>query len=96
LLAHIGNTEILPHSVWQDGGHDVIYSDRSEEDKRLLIYTGSPLERDTEITGSPIVTLVLSSSHSDGALHVYLEDVALDGRVTYITEGISPSQSQNC
>jgi uncharacterized protein len=67
---------------------DVIYSDRSQEDRKLLTYTSVPLEQDTEITGSPAVTLVLSSSHSDGALHVYLEDVAPEGRVTYITEGV--------
>jgi putative CocE/NonD family hydrolase len=77
------------HNRWytQLDGSDVIYPDRSEEDKKLLTYTSSPLVRDTEITGSPIVSLVLSSTHTDGALHVYLEDVAADGRVTYITEG---------
>jgi putative CocE/NonD family hydrolase len=83
------STTTCKYNRWytQLGGYDVIYSDRSEEDKKLLIYTGAPLDRDTEITGSPTVTLVVSSSHSDGALHVYLEDVAPDGRVTYITEG---------
>lgn len=35
-----------------------------------------------------MVSLSLSSTHADGALHVYLEDVAPDGRVTYLTEGI--------
>ena len=35
-----------------------------------------------------MVSLHLSSTHPDGALHVYLEDVAPDGRVTYLTEGI--------
>jgi len=66
---------------------DVIYSDRSEEDKKLLTYTSAPLAGDIEITGSPIMVLVLSSTYTDGALHVYLEDVAPEGRVTYITEG---------
>jgi putative CocE/NonD family hydrolase len=33
------------------------------------------------------VNLYVSSSHEDGAFIVYLEDVAPDGRVTYITEG---------
>src|SRR5262249_34460694 len=56
------------------GGSDVIYPDRSEEDKKLLTYTSVPLARDTEITGSPIVTLVLSSTYTDAALHIYLED----------------------
>jgi predicted acyl esterase len=67
---------------------DVIYPDRAEEDAKLLTYTSAPLETDVEITGSPIVTLYVASTETDGAFHVYLEDVAADGRVTYITEGI--------
>ena len=30
----------------------------------------------------------MASTHSDGAFHVYFEDVAPDGRVSYLTEGI--------
>ena len=67
---------------------DVIYPDRAEEDEKLLTYTSTPLETDIEITGSPIVTLYVASTEDDGAFHVYLEDVAPDGRVTYVTEGI--------
>jgi putative CocE/NonD family hydrolase len=66
---------------------DVVYPDRAEEDKKLLTYTSPPLETDIEITGSPIVTLYVASTEDDGAFHVYLEDVAPDGRVTYLTEG---------
>ena len=69
-------------------GGDVIYPDRAPEDKKLLSYTGAPLDTDVEITGSPAVTLDIASSQSDGALFVYLEDVSPEGRVTYITEGI--------
>lgn len=69
-------------------GGDVYYPDRAEEDTRLLTYTGEPLESDLRITGTPVVSLHLSSTHADGALHVYLEDVAPDGRVTYLTEGV--------
>ncbi|MBN1665645.1 MAG: CocE/NonD family hydrolase, partial [Anaerolineales bacterium] len=73
----------------QLGGYDVVYPDRAEEDLKLLTYTSAPLETDVEITGSPIITLyVASTTTSDNAFHVYLEDVAPDGRVTYITEGI--------
>jgi len=72
----------------QLGGEDVIYPDRAEADANLLTYTSEPLATDVEITGAPVVTLQLASTHEDGALHVYLEDVAPDGRVTYITEGI--------
>jgi putative CocE/NonD family hydrolase len=77
------------HNRWytNGGGGDVIYPDRVEEDGRLLTYTSAPLERDVEITGHPLVMLHASSTHTDGAFIVYLEDVAPDGRVTYITEG---------
>ena len=72
----------------QLGGGDVVYPDRAAEDKKLLTYTGAPLEADLEITGSPILTLEMASTASDGAVHAYLEDVAPNGRVTYIDEGI--------
>jgi putative CocE/NonD family hydrolase len=75
---------------WQTNytSNDVYYPDRAEEDASLLTYTGAPLEADLRITGTPVLSLHLSSTHADGALHVYLEDVAPDGRVTYLTEGI--------
>ena len=55
---------------------------------KLLTYTSEPLEDSVRITGTPVVSLQLSSTDTDGALHVYLEDVAPDGRVTYLTEGV--------
>lgn len=70
------------------GGGDVYYPDRAEEDAKLLTYTSAPLMHGLRITGTPVVSLQLASTHSDGALHAYLEDVAPDGRVTYLTEGI--------
>jgi putative CocE/NonD family hydrolase len=69
------------------GGGDVIYPDRAEEDKKLLTYTSAPMESDVEITGNPLVTIYVSSTAEDGAFFIYLEDVAPNGRVTYITEG---------
>jgi putative CocE/NonD family hydrolase len=41
-----------------------------------------------EVTGYPVVHLNLSSTHSDGAFFVYLEDVSPLGVVTYVTEGV--------
>lgn len=78
------------HNRWRTnlGGGDVIYPDRAEEDKKLLTYTSAPLETDLEITGSPVVTLEMASTTSDGAVFAYLEDVGPDGRVTYVDEGI--------
>ncbi len=67
---------------------DVVYPDRAEQAEKLLTYTSPPMETDVEITGSPLITLHVASTAEDGAFHVYLEDVAPDGRVTYLTEGI--------
>jgi putative CocE/NonD family hydrolase len=65
-----------------------VYPDRADEDKKLLVYTGPALDEDLEIAGSPVLTLELSSTASDGAIHAYLEDVSPEGRVTYVDEGI--------
>jgi uncharacterized protein len=72
----------------QMGGPDVVYPDRRTEDTKLLTYTSAPMEQATEITGTPIVSVHLSTTATDGAIMAYLEDVAPDGRVTYLTEGI--------
>jgi putative CocE/NonD family hydrolase len=66
---------------------DVVHADRRPEDEKLLVYTTPAMPVDTEITGNGRVTLYLSSTHTDGAVFAYLEDVAPDGKVTYITEG---------
>lgn len=75
---------------WQTqlGGGDVVYPDRRTEDDKLLSYTSDPLQNDLEITGTPVLTLVMSSTKSDGAVHAFLEDVAPTGRVTYLDEGV--------
>jgi len=72
----------------QLGGGDVVYPDRPAEDKKLLTYTSSPLDTGLEITGSPVLTLEMTSTASDGAIHAYLEDVSPEGRVTYLDEGV--------
>lgn len=69
------------------GGGNVVYPDRAEADRRLLTWTGPPLERDTHVAGTVVVELQLSSTREDGTLVAYLEDVAPDGRVTHVTEG---------
>jgi putative CocE/NonD family hydrolase len=75
---------------WHTGysGSDVKYPDRANADKKLLLYTSAPLESDLEITGSPVLTLEMSSTTGDGAIHAYLEDVSPKGRVTYVDEGV--------
>ena len=68
-------------------GSDVVYPDRREEDRKLLTYTSAPLQRDTVVTGQPMITLYVRSATDDAAFFAYLETVAADGRVTYVTEG---------
>jgi putative CocE/NonD family hydrolase len=68
-------------------GAAVRYDDRSEQDARLLTYTGAALDHAIEVTGHPVVTLFVSSTADDGAVFVYLEDVDPRGRIAYVTEG---------
>jgi putative CocE/NonD family hydrolase len=78
------------HNRWftnNGGGGDVVYGDRRAMDERLLTYTSAPFGEDREITGHSVITLFARSTHEDGLFIAYLEDVAPDGRVTYITEG---------
>jgi len=68
-------------------GAPAAYPDRREADAKLLTYTSAPFDKDMELVGQPDVRLFLSAQSSDPAIFVYLEDVAPDGRVTYLDEG---------
>lgn len=70
-------------------GGRVSYPDRAAVDARLLSYTTAPLTAPTRVTGNGTVTLDVTglAGSANGALHVYLEDVTPDGRVSYLTEG---------
>ena len=69
-------------------GKDILNLDnRNGADSLLLSYTTEPLKEGIQITGTPFISLQLSSTHEHGAIFVYLEDVAPDGRSRYITEG---------
>jgi putative CocE/NonD family hydrolase len=78
-----------PANRWatQAGGPRINYGDRASADTRLLTYTSAPLKESIEMTGQPVVTLNIVSNRTDGNFIVYLEDVAPDGRTTYLTEG---------
>ncbi|MBK7904154.1 MAG: CocE/NonD family hydrolase [Proteobacteria bacterium] len=69
-------------------GTPVHYGDRTPASRKLLTYTTAPLQQVVEITGHAVLDLWLASTRDDGALHVYLEDVAADGSATYLTEGV--------
>lgn len=65
----------------------VQYPDRREQDRRLLVYQTGSLERDTEVTGHPVLTLHVATTAADGQFFAYLEDVDEKGRVGLVTEG---------
>ncbi len=78
-----------PNNRWatQMGRPVLRLNDRAAMDARMLTYTTAPLEADMHIAGSPTIDLMVSSTHTDGAVLVYLEDVDPTGRSRYITEG---------
>jgi putative CocE/NonD family hydrolase len=63
------------------------YQDRRAADEKLIVFDSKPIEADMELVGTPVVDLYVATQSSDPAFFVYLEDIAPDGRVTYITEG---------
>lgn len=69
-------------------GTPAAYADRAEADRRLLTYTSEPWPTDMELVGSSQVTLYVTTTSKDPAFFAYLEDVAPDGRSTYLTEGM--------
>ena len=64
------------------------YLDRRVMDRRLLTYDSPILTRDQEIVGAPVIDLRVASRSDDPVFFAYLEDVAPDGGVTYLTEGM--------
>ena len=65
----------------------ILFPDRREADKLLLVYDTQPLKENTEITGHPVVHLYIRSNAIDGQFFVYLETIDPDGRVHMLTEG---------
>lgn len=63
------------------------YPDRRKEDEKLLCLTSGALASAITLTGTPVVYLNFSADNTDANVFCYLEDVAPDSSVTYITEG---------
>jgi putative CocE/NonD family hydrolase len=63
------------------------FDERTAENERALTYTTEPLEETSTILGSAVVHLWASSTHRDGDVFVYLEEVDADGRSHYVSEG---------
>jgi len=61
--------------------------DMAATDAQSLTHTLAPLDRDTEVTGTPTAELWVSADTPDANVFAVLEDVAPDGRSTYVTDG---------
>ena len=64
------------------------YSGLARNDEKCLTWTTPPLEEERIVVGHPLVRLFVSSSSGDADLHVLLEEVAADGDVRYVSEGV--------
>lgn len=64
------------------------YPDRRARDARLLVWESAELARPIEVTGHAELVLHASFDRGpDGQVFAYLEDVAPDGSINYVTEG---------
>ena len=69
-----------PLRRWWDG-------DMTEADRRSLVHTSEPMPVDTEVIGTPVARLWIASDDADLNIYAVIEDVAPDGRSTYVTDG---------
>jgi predicted acyl esterase len=76
-LATFANQQEVEIGPWGHGGGT--YADTLRPDGTLA--------GDLHVAGFPVISLRLATSGSDGAIYAYLQDVAPDGTVTYLTEG---------
>ncbi len=60
--------------------------ERSDQDKKCLVFETEPLEDDKTLTGYPIINLNMSSNQTNADVYAYLTDVAPDGKAYYIAE----------
>ncbi|WP_460500158.1 CocE/NonD family hydrolase [Hymenobacter agri] len=83
------STTTSPTNRWATQmGKPILNLDRrNKADSLMLTYTTEAVEEDVQLSGTPSITLNLSSTHSEGAVFVYLEDIDENGRSRYLTEG---------
>jgi len=64
------------------------YGDCRARCEQMLCYDSPPLKASVEVIGQATVEAWIATEGDDAAVFAYLMDVAPDGRVTYITEGM--------
>lgn len=76
------------HNRWgSQRGEPIHYGDRRSAPGALLSFDAPAVDADLEIAGAAELCLVMSTDQTDGLVIAYLEDVAPDGRVSYLSEG---------
>lgn len=68
-------------------GKPIYYGNRQGAPDTRMTFDAPAVTQDQELVGSAELCLMLASNQTDGLVIAYLEDVAPDGRVTYLTEG---------
>lgn len=68
-------------------GGPIQYDKRKELNEKMLVFTDKATDKDVEITGHALVDFYISADAKDADIFVYIEDLAPNGKVTYITEG---------
>lgn len=64
-----------------------LYRDWQKISEKLLHFLSPPFDKETEITGHPWVKIYLATHATDGHIFVYLEDINLQEKARYVTEG---------
>lgn len=79
---------VAPGNRWAaQRGTPIHYGNLQGAPDTRITFDAPPVTEDQELVGSPELCLMLASDQTDGLVIAYLEDVAPDGRVTYLTEG---------
>jgi hypothetical protein len=63
------------------------FDERTAEDRKALTWTSPALAEALTIVGYPTVRMWISSTHRDGDVFAYLEEVDEDGLAHYVSEG---------
>jgi predicted acyl esterase len=63
------------------------FDERTAEDRKALTWTTPALTEPMTIVGYPVVHLVMSSTHQDGDVLAYLEEIDENGAAHYVSEG---------
>lgn len=64
------------------------YPDWTERNALMCSFDGAVLDAPLALAGHPVLTLKMAVDQGDASIFAYLSEVAADGRVYYMTEGI--------